>query len=259
MNIKRPKLFLSILVLVLVLGLLMAACQPQAVEEASPESAPAGSTTVEDEPAPAPTEEQPAAMQPDLMLDPAGGANAQLIEAYIYETLIVVRDEQFYPWLAENGIVANDGLDYIFELQPGVLFHDGTVFDVDAVIANFDRWFDQENELRGDGDFSAWQEAFGGFKGEVDADGKPISSFDGIEKVNDLTVLIHLNQPDPELFVKLSDSAFAIMSPTALATGSFVGTGPYFINEATDDNLSLMPFEDYWGEVAEDEVMIDLE
>ena len=259
MNTKRAKLYISFFVSVLLLGLLVTACQPQATEDASLQNTPASEMAVEEPAVEEPVVEEPMGEQAGIQFDPAGGADAQLVEGHLYETLIVVKGDDFFPWLAENGTVANDGLDYILELRPGVLFHDETVLDADAVIANFDRWFDLENALRGTGDFSAWKEAFGDFKGEVDADGNPKSSYDGIEKVNDLTVLIHLNQPDPDLFAKLSNPAFAIISPTALATGLYAGTGPYVIGEITTDSLSLIPFADYWGEVLEDEMLIDLE
>ena len=121
-------------------------------------------------------------MPTDLEPAPAGGADFQLVAENLYETLVLVSEGEFFPWLAESGTVANDGLDYIFDLRPGVFFRDGTILDADAVIMNFDRWFDAENALRGTGDFAAWEEAFGGFKGEVDAEGNPLSSFDGTEK-----------------------------------------------------------------------------
>ena len=212
----------------------MTACQPQAVEDTSSQSIDTGETNSEAAEIPAKTI--------DLDLDPAGGADFSLVENQLFETLVIMTEDGVFPWLAENGTVANDGLDYIFELRPGVFFQDGTMLDADAVIVNFDRWFDKESPLRGDGDFSMWKEAFGGFKGEVDAEGNLTSLYDGIEKVNDLTVLIHLNKPDADFFEKIANPAFSILSPTALSADTFIGTGPYLISEDTESNLDLVPF-----------------
>ena len=255
MTTKHKKNQLSFIILVLFLGLLVTACQAQTAEDVSPQNTPESDTAPEEE-VEMPAEETSAAMPIDLELDPAGGADFPLVAENLYETLVLVSEGEFSPWLAESGTAANDGLDYIFDLRPGVFFQDGTMLDADAVIMNFDRWYDAESALRGTGDFTAWEEAFGGFKGDVDADGNPLSSFDGIEKVNDLTILIHLNQLDSDFFIKLSNPAFSILSPTALATSSYVGTGPYTLSEATEEELSLAPFADYWGEVPDGELII---
>src|SRR5437762_8164622 len=119
-----------------------------------------------------------------------------MVNGYLYEGLVKMESGSPAPALATAWIISEDGLDYIFNLRPGVAFQDGSPLNADAVIANFNRWFDQEDALRGAGAYTAWQNAFLGFKGEVDENGSPKSSFDGIEKVNDLTVLVHLNRPD---------------------------------------------------------------
>lgn len=246
MNNKHFKLSL---VLILLLSLLMAACQPQPTEDTSSQS-------VDTEEASSESAETPA-KEVTLDLDPAGGADFSLVENTLFETLVIKTEDDIFPWLAENGTVANDGLDYIFELRPGVFFQDGTMLDADAVIMNFERWFDKENPLRGDGDFSVWEEDFGGFKGDVDADDNLTSLYDGIEKVNDLTVLIHLNKQDADFFEKIADPAFSILSPAALASDTFIGTGPYLISEDTGSSLSLVPFADYWGDVPEEGLTVD--
>ncbi len=169
-----------------------------------------GSNTVNNTPA-------PAASGSDAAIDPANatGDDAKAA-AGMYETLVVVKDGNIEPGLAASYEVSDDGLDYIFNLRPDAKFSDGTPVTADAVIANFNRWFDPQDSLRGKGDFKAWQSAFGGFKGETAEDGKPKSQYDGIEKVNDLSVLVHLNRQDPEFLGKIADGAFAIVSPEVL-------------------------------------------
>jgi peptide/nickel transport system substrate-binding protein len=158
-----------------------------------------------------------------------------------------MENDQVASALAVDATASADNLDYIFTLRPGVSFHDGTAFDADAVTLNFNRWFDPEHPLHGAGGYDAWVASFGGYKGETNADGSPKSNFDGIEKVNDMTVLIHLNQPDPDFLVKLTNPAFSIVSPGALEGGAADGgTGPYIVGAWSGSSLSLEPFSGYW-------------
>lgn len=159
----------------------------------------------------------PAASNPAVQIDPANATGDEAKSAAeVYETLVVVKDGNIEGGLAESYSVSDDGLDYIFNLKSDAKFNDGTPVTADAVVTNFNRWFDPKDALRGKGEFAAWKSAFGGFKGETDANGKAVSQFDGIEKVDDLTVIVHLNTPDPEFLGKIADSAFAIVSPDML-------------------------------------------
>jgi len=225
---KNKFLILSLLV---VAGMLLAACGA-----AQPTGAPAPQAT-------------PAAGSggSQYVLDPANAAGEKALAAvgYVYEGLVRVQDGNVTGALAESFEVSDDGLDYIFNLRPDVTFHDGSALNADVVIANFNRWFDPKDANRGSGKFEAWAKAFGGFKGETTTDGKPKSRYDGIEKVNDFTVLVHLNMPDPDLLTKLSSPAFSIVSPKAFAGGDG-GTGPYKISAGSDKSLTLEPFAKYW-------------
>jgi peptide/nickel transport system substrate-binding protein len=129
--------------------------------------------------------------------------------------LVIIKDNQPAPGLATTWTVSEDGLDYIFQLRTDAVFTDGTPANADAVAANFKRWFDPNDPARGSGSYDAWTAAFGGFKGEKDADGTPKGSFDGIEKVDTFTVLIHLNRPFTDLLNTLAKQDFAIVSPAS--------------------------------------------
>ena len=121
------------------------------------------------------------------------------------------------------------------------------------MIANFNRWFDPQDTFRGSGTYEAWAENFGGFKGELTDEGLPKSNFDGIEKVDELTVLIHLNTPDLQFLNKLANPAFAIISPDYLAgrtESADGGTGPYSIGESTASGQTLEPNPEYWNPAA---------
>ncbi len=253
MNIQNNRSkFTIIFILFLTMILALTACQPEAPapDSAAPEAANTPAANADDGAA-----EMPSSVVVDIEYDPATGGTAPFDTAYFFETLV---DGEGAPLLAESGEISDDELDYIFTLHTGVLFQDGSLMDADAVIANFNRWFDAENELRGEGEYAAWKALFGGFKGEMDADGQPRSAFDGAEKVNNFTVLVHLNRPVPELMNGMSNPAFAILSPTSLAEGQFVGTGPYIVGEANADNLLLEPFANYWLGAKDESMVVDL-
>jgi len=254
---KTNKIKFTMFALFLILVFVMTACQAQpetstpATDEApaKPTNTPVVETSMDEEPTEASEETT------SLNLDPATG-ELNFDTAYLFETLT---DVDGNPFLAASGEISDDELDYIFELNTGVLFQDGTSMDADAVITNFNRWFDPENDYHGNGDYAAWKALFGGFKGELNADEQPLSAFDGIEKVNDFTVLIHLNRPVPELMAGLGNSAFSILSPTALAKGDFVGTGPYMVTDVSGSKVTLAPFADYWMGAESEGLTINIE
>jgi len=199
-------------------------------------------------PTKAATTSAPAALA-ELQLDPANldNDNARTAAGYIFEGLVGLKDGGSVPALAESWTVSDDTLDYIFNLRPAVSFHDGTALNADAVLANFNRWFDPADPLHGSGAFAAWADAFKGFKGETTADGKAKSQYDGIEKVNELTVLVHLNTPDPDFLTKIADPAFSIVSPAVLAGGEGDGgTNRYQSAGVSGSTMTLEPFPGYW-------------
>lgn len=208
----------------------------------------------------------------DLLLDPALVAPEDvaslIISDYLYDTLVMVNDDgRVVPGLALTAEESDDGLTYVFTLRTDAVFYDGTHVTADVVIANFSRWFDPEHPLHGtDQDYFAWIEHFKGFRGELDADDKPISLFDGIEKTDPLTVLVHLNEPMPNFLEIISSVQFSILNPAALeadgyggSTASVDGTGPYRITEWTDTGLTLSPNGDYWGEAAGEDLLFTFE
>jgi peptide/nickel transport system substrate-binding protein len=212
---------------------------------------PAESTS---QPAPADTQapaEPQETVSKDILLDPAnaGDADSLMLNGYLYEGLVKLEGGTPVPSLAASWSVSDDGLHYTFKLRPGVVFHDGTPFTADVVLDNFNRWFDPDNPLHGSDAYPTWKDVFLGFKGETNSDGVPVSSFDGVEKADNLTVLLHLNREMPDLIERLSEPAFALVSPAALADDGAVGTGPYAIGERTETVISLQPNANYWGTV----------
>lgn len=227
--------------LLMIGALLLAACGG-----ATPTEASGGTEATEPAATPASgSEETPAPSGSELALDPANasGDNDLALVGALYEGLVKVGDDgAVAPVLAVSYTVSEDGLDYIFNLRPGVTFHDGSSLNADVVVLNFNRWFNPNDANRGSGEYAAWLESFGGFAGELTEDGKPKSTFDGIEKVDEFTVLMHLNTVDPDFVNKLANPAFVIVG----ADGS--GTGAYQFESSDGTNVTLAPFASYWDQ-----------
>ena len=111
------------------------------------------------------------------------------------------------------------------------------------------------------------EDVFLGFKGETNSDGTAKSTFDGIEKVDNLTVLVHLSRQDSDLLSNLSLLPFSMVSTDALSSegdnygslGSVIaGTGPYMVSSFSGDTLVLTPNSDFRGEVPSDDVEFPL-
>jgi peptide/nickel transport system substrate-binding protein len=163
------------------------------------------------------------------------------------------------PALATAWEASEDGLEWTFTLRDGVSFTDGTPFNADAVVFNFERWWDTENPYNlGTDVFQYWDYMFQGFKGETLDDGSPKGFLAGIEKVDDMTVKLILSRPNASLLNTLAMENFRFASPTAVmeqgdiyATneGMAVGTGPFMVGDwVKEDHLSLVRNDDYWGE-----------
>ncbi|MGD8457479.1 MAG: ABC transporter substrate-binding protein [Anaerolineales bacterium] len=211
----------------------------------------------------------------DIILDPAIAAledeDSLTTSAYVYEGLMRIQDDGTVgPGIAAACDEADDGLSYQCSLRSDAVFSDGTPITADVVLDNFNRWYDPSDPLHGDDSdlYAGWKKYFKGFKDEVDADGKKVSLFDGIEKVNDLTVLIHLFEPMPDFLEILASPHFSILNPDALEMdgasygtmeGSVVSSGPYLVSEWTDASLTLTPNGDYWGEQATEDMVFSLE
>lgn len=217
---------------------------------------------------PIPTVDESMVLNADLLFDPAlaQDADSLIVCQYIYSGLFQLNDNgQVEAALAESWVVSDDGLDYIFDLRANALFSNGEPITADVVKDNFDRWFDPNHELHGDGSYIAWENTFLGFLGEKDDEERAKSMVDGIEKVDQLTVLLHLNRPVPELLTYLANPAFAILNPEELKAGNYqagesqlVSNGPYKIDSWTKESLILVPDPNFWGTIPEEDLTFSL-
>ena len=88
-----------------------------------------------------------------------------------------------------SGRRATTALDWTFELQTGVTFHDGEPFNAAAVCFNFDRWYNFTGPLQLNSGAYYWRVIFGGFAAnEPDSDAPETSLYESCEAVDDDTV-----------------------------------------------------------------------
>ena len=161
----------------------------------------------------------------------------------VFETLINFgeQDTKLQPNLATKWEASEDGLTYTFELQEGVKFHDGTDFNAEAVVKNFERWMSGDAEK-----FPYFASMFGGFKGDKEAVIKEVKA-DG-----DYKVVITLNRAQAPFLKNLAMSPFGIASPTAFEKegdkfgDNPVGTGPFkFVSWKRNDSVTIEKNKDY--------------
>lgn len=247
--------------------LVLTGCQPAAESMPAATEPPAASLPTQSAPtseaaAPVPTESI-TAISPDITLDPAltQDTDSLMVSQYLYEGLVRLDESgNPQPALAESWVISDDQLDYIFKLRGNAAFSDGAPITPDIVADNFNRWFDPQNPLHGNGNYAAWQETFLGFHGEKGDDKRPKSTVDGIQKVDFNTVLIHLNRLEPNLLIYLAKPEFAVLKTESLADGYgergslIVSSGPYTISAWTDDGLTLSPNPNYWGEKPQEDL-----
>ena len=105
-------------------------------------------------------------------LDPVDESDFEslMVCAQILESLVAFEPgtTNIVPALAKRWEVSEDLLTWTFYLRKGIKFHDGTNLDAEAVVFNFERWWDKDNpyHVGHTGNFVHWTFYFGGFKGE---------------------------------------------------------------------------------------------
>ena len=136
------------------------------------------------------------------------------------------------PQLATGWTWSEDGKTLTMTLREGVVFHDGTPFDAEAVKANIERSKDLPESRR---------------KSEL-------ASVDSVTVVSPTEVALNLSAPDATLMAQLADRAGMMVSPTAAAAAGAdfglnpVCSGPFsFVERVQQDRIVLKRFPDYWN------------
>ncbi len=227
---------------------------------AQPEAKPQDTTAQPQTSGQAPAQPAPANNGPKQLIVGRGGDSAGLdpititdgesarVTMNVMETLVKYEPDntKIVPGLAEKWDISQDGLTYTFHLRQGVKFHDGTDFNADAVVFNFERWMDKSNPYH-NGEFPYYNDMFGGFKGDKD------HAIASVKAVDPNTVEFKLNRALSPFLNNLGMFPFAIGSPEAIKKDpakfneSPVGTGPFkFVEWKRNDSITLEKNPDYW-------------
>lgn len=162
----------------------------------------------------------------------------------IYDTLVQYKDEstELEPALATSWESSENGLVWTFHLRQGVMFHDGTPFNADAVLFSLNRQHETTHPFhKVGGAYNYW----------IDTGLAEI--VDKITAVDEFTVQIRLKTAYAPFIYTLTIPAFSIVSPTAVEkwgedfTNNPIGTGPFkFVLWDRNDKIVLTANETYW-------------
>lgn len=176
--------------------------------------------------------------EPDFLTPAEGTGPFQHVIKAIYESLVEHNEDvEIQPLLSTDWEVSDDGLEWTFQLQEGVTFHNGEEFTSEDVSATF--------EYIRDDQVSATRRSSYELIEEVDTSEPYVARFICTEV-----------QPD---FVPLmADGTAHIINAAHLEEVSYdyarnpIGTGPYeFVEWVSGDRIEMVRYEDYWGEPPE--------
>jgi len=150
----------------------------------------------------------------------------------IYDRLVEMgADGVIYPHLLKSWKVSEDGLTIAFTLREGVKFHDGSELNAEVL-----KWFLQ-NLAKGKSKYM-------------------VAAVESVEVKDNLTVVLNLSRPDPNILYNFTSSFTGIPSKKAIEKYGdefgrkyVVGTGPYeFVSWKTGDEVVLKKNPNYqWG------------
>ncbi|MCA0872817.1 ABC transporter substrate-binding protein [Seohaeicola saemankumensis] len=175
-------------------------------------------------------------------LDPAAvtAVNDFRILMNVYDGLVRYKDGtlEVEPALATGWTISDDGTEYTFTLREGVSFHDGSVFDAEAVKFNFDRMLKEDHPYHNTGPF-------------------PLSFFfsaiEAVDVIDAQTVKFTLNAPYAPFLSNLAYPTGLIVSPAAVAEHGAEfgrnpsGTGAFkFAEWRSNEAVVVEANPDYW-------------
>jgi len=184
---------------------------------------------------------------PDLDPQSAYDSDASAIFFGTYEMLLRLRDSdtfEYEPMLADSWESNADQTEWSFHIPDGILFHDGTTCDAEAVVASFRRFHEMG-------------------LGPVNVITRFVASPDDITATDANTVTFRLSY-GTDIFLASMASQYGplVVSPAAVeenateddpfahewARENVVGTGPYMLDEHDLGNfIRLVRFEDFHG------------
>jgi peptide/nickel transport system substrate-binding protein len=152
---------------------------------------------------------------------PAPGSHTAWIAHNIFNSLLSITpppELKIVPELAKSWEALDGGRTYVFYLEHGVKFHDGTDFDAQAAKWNFDRILDPE--------VNSWVQPY-------------YEEIEQVEAVDQYTLRVRMKEPSSTLPIALAGyfRGIPMASPQSFATHGKdwvrhpVGTGPYKLKE----------------------------
>ncbi|MGB6354927.1 MAG: ABC transporter substrate-binding protein, partial [Steroidobacteraceae bacterium] len=174
-------------------------------------------------------------LEPPILDPTANPANAisEVLFGKVFEGLVqFAADGSVVPKLASSWEISDDGLSYIFHLQHGVRFHDGSAFDAGTAKFSLDRAREPES---------------------INPQRPRLAKIRAVDIVDPYTLRVALSQRSGGLLQSLAWGAFVMVSPRSAATNAVqpIGTGPFrFMEWRRGDSITLARNSDYWGRPA---------
>ena len=156
-------------------------------------------------------------------------------QGMVYESLVENTEDGLKPLLAESWEVSEDGKVYTFFLRKDVKFHDGVLFNAEAVKKNIEA-------VQNNAEKHAWV--------------KLSTKIESVNVVGEYTVELVLSETYYPTLIELSMTRpYVFISPkdfksggTKDGVGGFNGTGPYMLTEHKIDEFATFKANgDYWN------------
>ncbi|MCA1287492.1 ABC transporter substrate-binding protein [Salipiger bermudensis] len=175
-------------------------------------------------------------------LDPAAvtAVNDFRILMNVYDGLVRYKSGtlEVEPALATAWEISEDGTEYTFTLREGVTFHDGSPFNAEAVVFNFERMLNEDHPYHDTGPFPL---AFF------------FSSVSSVEAIDTKTVKFTLSEPYAPFLSNLAYPTGLIVSPAAVEQHGAdfgrnpSGTGAFtFAEWRSNEAVVVEANPDYW-------------
>ncbi len=157
---------------------------------------------------------------------------------FIYDSLIEKDENGNIPWIAKSWEVSEDGLNYTFEIEDNITWHDGEKLTVEDIKFTFDYYRDHSpvsNALISSGEYMIKRtEVIGDNKVEIIVNQ---ANADNITKIGCMRIIpkhIWEDVEDPTNFE---------------GKGNVMGCGPYIMTEYNPEQgiYRFEAFKDYWG------------
>lgn len=151
----------------------------------------------------------------------------------VYDPLVRLDDElNLMPALATEWEFSEDATSLTMKLREGVIFHDGSDFTAEDVIASFERILDEET---------------------ASAARTNYVSIESMEAPDDYTVVFTLSEPDVPLLTAMASTNAAILPSELIESGDpsneTIGTGPFVLEEwVPEETTFLNANPEWWGD-----------